>query len=50
MTWGGTVEHYAKQNKSVRERQIPFDFTHTWNLRSKTNKEEKEREKKNLRN
>ena len=25
------------QNKSVRERQIPYDFTHTWNLRNKTN-------------
>jgi len=23
-------------NKSVRERQIPYDFTHMWNLRNKT--------------
>ena len=26
----------AKQNKSIRERQIPYDLTHMWNLRSKT--------------
>ena len=25
-------EHYAKWNKPVRERQIPCDFTHMWNL------------------
>ena len=25
-----------KQNKSIRERQIPYDFTHMWNLRNKT--------------
>ena len=24
----------AKQNKSVRERQIPYGFTHMWNLRN----------------
>ena len=27
--------YYAEQNKSVRERQILYDFTHMWNLRSK---------------
>ena len=27
----------AKWNKSVRERQIPYDFTHMWNLRNKWN-------------
>jgi len=27
---------YAKQNKSVRKRQVPYDFTHLWNLRNKT--------------
>ena len=27
--------YYANQNKSVRERQIPYDFTHIWNLRNK---------------
>ena len=33
--WPG--EHYAGWNKPVRERQIPYDFTHTWNLMSKLN-------------
>ena len=33
---GGTRRHSAKQNKSVREGQIPYDFTHMWNLRNKT--------------
>ena len=28
----GPREHYAKWNKPVRERQIPHDFTHMWNL------------------
>ena len=27
--------YYAKQNKSIRERQIPYDFIHMWNLRTK---------------
>ena len=31
-----------KQNKSVRERQMPYDFTPMWNLR---NKAQKQREK-----
>ena len=26
----------GKQNKLIRERQIPYDFTHLWNLRNKT--------------
>ena len=30
-------EHYAKWNKPVRERQIPYDFTHMWNLMDKLN-------------
>ena len=39
------TEYCAKQNQS--ERQIPYDFTHMWNLRNKTNEERKrEREKK----
>ena len=33
----GPGEHYAKWNKPVRERQIPYDFTHMWNLMSKLN-------------
>ena len=28
----GTRGYYAEQNMSVRERQIPYDFTHMWNL------------------
>ena len=42
----GAREYNAKWNKSVRERQIPYDFTHMWNLRNKTNEQrEKERGK-----
>lgn len=29
---------YAKGNKSIKERQTPYDFIHTWNLRAKTGK------------
>ena len=29
------LEYYAKQSKSVREREIPYDFTNMWNLRKK---------------
>ena len=32
----GARLYYAKQNKSGREREIPYDFTHMWNLRHKT--------------
>ena len=32
----GTRMYYAKRNKSVRERQISYDFTYLWNLRNKT--------------
>ena len=45
----GAKEYTAKWNKSVRERQTPYDFTQMWNLRNKTNeqkgKKEREREK-----
>ena len=34
----GTRLYYAKQNKSIRERQIPCNFTHMWNLRNETDK------------
>ena len=35
----GTGGYYAKWNKSDRERQIPYDFTHIWNLKkTKQNK------------
>ena len=31
----GPGKHYAKWNKPIRERQIPYDFTHVWNLMNK---------------
>ena len=34
----GAREYYTKQIKPVKERQIPYDPTHMWNLRNKTNK------------
>ena len=36
-------KYNARQNKSVRERQIPYDFT--WNLKNKANEGEKKRKK-----
>ena len=39
------LQYNAKQNKSVRERQIPYDLTHMWNLRIKTNEQQKKRNK-----
>ena len=40
----GPREHYAKWNKPVKERQIPYDFTHKWNLTTNlTNKQNRER-------
>ena len=33
----GPGEHYAKRNKPVRERQIPYVFTYMWNLMNKLN-------------
>ena len=32
----GTGGYYVKWNKSVRKRQMSYDFTHMWNLRNKT--------------
>ena len=34
----GPGEHNVKWNKPVRERQIPYDFTHLWNIMNKVNK------------
>ena len=34
----GAREYYAKQDKSVRGRQIPYDFI-MWSLRNKTNEQ-----------
>ena len=39
------LEYNAKQNKPVRERQIPYEFTHMWNLRNKTNEQRGKRDK-----
>ena len=41
----GARDYDAKQYKSVRERQIPYDFTQMWNLRNKTNEQRKEGER-----
>ena len=35
----GPGEHYAKWNKSIRERQLPYDFTHMCNLKNKINEQ-----------
>ena len=35
----GPRGYYAKWNKSDKERQIPYDFTHMWNLKNKINKQ-----------
>ena len=31
----GPVEHYTKWVKPIRERQMPYDFPHMWNLMNK---------------
>ena len=36
----GSRQHNVKRNKSVRERQILYEFTPMWNLRNKTKKKE----------
>ena len=33
----GLGGHYAKRNKSDKERQILYDFTYMWNLKNTTN-------------
>ena len=39
-------EYYAKRNKLVRERQIPYDFFHRWNLRNKTDEHRGKKKKR----
>ena len=34
-------EHFAKWNKPVRERQMPYDLTYLWNLKNKINEQTK---------
>ena len=41
----GTRVYYAKQNKSVREGQISYDFTSMWSLRNKTDEHREGKEK-----
>ena len=33
----GPGEYYVKWNEPDRERQMPYDFTYTWNLMNKIN-------------
>ena len=35
----GPRGYYAKWNKSYREKQIPYDLTYMWNLKTKTNEQ-----------
>ena len=35
----GPGQYYAKCNKPVRERQIPYDFTYMWNVMNKISKQ-----------
>ena len=39
----GVREYYAKWNKTVREKQLPYDFTHMWYLMNKMNKQNRDR-------
>ena len=41
----GARVYYANQNKTVRERQISYVFTHMWNLIGEMNIGEKKRGK-----
>ena len=34
----GPRDHHTRRNRSERERQIPHDITHRWNLKYDTNK------------
>ena len=40
--WMERGGYYVKRSKSVRERQMPHDFTRMWNLRNKRTKKNKE--------
>ena len=43
-------DNNSVRERQVRERQIPYDFTHMWNLRNKTNEQRKKRERDKPRN
>ena len=34
----GALDYHTKWSKSDRDRQIPYDITHVWNLKYETNK------------
>ena len=36
--------YYAMWNKSVKERQIPYDFTYMWNLKNNINEKTRKRQ------
>ena len=42
----GSREYNAKQNKSVREGQLPYEIAPTWKLKKKANKQRTEETKK----
>jgi len=41
----GTRGYYAKRHKSIRERQLPYDLTHMWNLSNKIGDHRRREEK-----
>ena len=41
----GPGEHYAKWNKSVRERQVPHDLMRMWNLMNKLKTDKQNRDR-----
>ena len=43
----GSREYNAKWKKPVRERWIPFEYMHMWNLRKKTNEQRGEKRETN---
>ena len=44
----GSREFNTKWNKPVRERQIPYDFTHMWNLRNWTKGQKRDKPRNRL--
>ena len=45
----GPRGHYAKWNKSDRERHIPYDFTYIWHLNNKINKQKEQKQTRGYR-
>ena len=39
----GPRDYYAKWNKLVIKRQMPYDLTYVWNLKNKTNEQTKQK-------